>query len=365
LTGICTFVFHLKVGLMLSDVQNTFKKSTKRDTLYHILLWVLLYLMQTISHRHFGLTMQLGLPLVNVVFYAFMAYFNIGFLFKRYVANGRIWAHFLMLLLTSAVLTPIKSIILFTMSQADPDYQASIIDGQIYNFFSLFLVGASATIYQVMQEWLIQKGDKKELESQNLQSELKLLKSQINPHFLFNTLNSLYALTLKKSDLAPEIVLKLSEMMRYMLYECNEKEVNLEKEINYMKNYLELEKLRHGAKMDISLEIEGEATDQKVAPLLLMPFIENSFKHGINNQLNTGFVNLHMKILDDRVIMDLKNSKAPSMPKIRDKKSGGIGLNNVKRRLQILYPKHHELKIEESPFDYKVQLSLQFIDSLP
>src|SRR5690606_19817355 len=113
--------------------------------------------------------------------------------------------------------------------------------------------------------------EKKELEKQTMQSELRFLKSQINPHFLFNTLNNLYALTLKKSEKAPEIVLKLSEMMRYMLYECNEKYVPLSKEVAYMQNYIELEKLRQGKGADMSFEIHGEIRDQKITPLLLVP----------------------------------------------------------------------------------------------
>lgn len=350
---------------MISFLKKKLRVWVKRDTFYHILLWLVLYLLQMINHREFGLALQLTIPAVNVLFYAFVAYFNIGFLFKRYISDGKLWLHFLSLVFLAGVITPLKTIFLFFLSPSDPGYQANIIDNQVYTFLSLFLVGASATIYRVMQEWIIQQGEKKELESQNLQSELKLLKSQINPHFLFNTLNSLYALTLKKSDLAPEIVLKLSEMMRYMLYECNEKEVFLEKEINYMKNYLELERLRHGTKIDIHLKIDGEIGDEKIAPLLLMPFIENSFKHGINNHINKGFVNLELGIFNSRLEMELTNSKAPSMPKIREKKSGGIGLANVKRRLQILYPKSHDLSIEESPFDYKIHLTLQLADSLP
>ena len=209
-----------------------------------------------------------------------------------------------------------------------------------------------------MNDWLVQQRDKKDLESQNLQSELKFLKSQINPHFLFNTLNSLYALTLKKSDLAPEIVLKLSEMMRYMLYECNEKEVPLSKEINYMKNYLELEKLRHGNKMLIDLKINGELKDQKIAPLILIPFIENSFKHGINNQVSQGFVNLELNVLNSDLHMQLVNSKSPSLPKMNGRRSGGIGLVNVKRRMAILYPDKHHLDINESPNTYKIELNI-------
>jgi len=152
--------------------------------------------------------------------------------------------------------------------------------------------------------------EKQELVTQNMQSELRFLKSQINPHFLFNTLNNLYALTLKKSDKAPDIVLKLSEMMRYMLYECNEKRVPLKKEVNYIKNYLDLEALRQGKSVRIDFEVNGTVSDQKVAPLMFIPFLENSF-------------------------------------------------NNVKRRLNLLYPEQYELEIHNNPKTYAVEMSLE------
>jgi LytS/YehU family sensor histidine kinase len=209
-----------------------------------------------------------------------------------------------------------------------------------------------------MNDWLESQREKQELQSQTLQSELKFLKSQINPHFLFNTLNSLYALTLKKSDLAPEIVLKLSEMMRYMLYECNEREVPLSKEINYLKNYLELEKIRQGKKMNINFQMEGELANQKIAPLMFIPFIENSFKHGLSNQISNGYVDIKLKINGEKVNMNIENSKAASMPSPTGKRSGGIGLKNVRRRLNLLYPEHYKLEIEEDPNTYKVKLEI-------
>src|SRR5690606_39067024 len=123
-------------------------------------------------------------------------------------------------------------------------------------------------------------------------------KTQINPHFLFNTLNNLYALTLKKSELAPDIVLKLSDMMRYMLYECNERVVPLHKEITYMQNYIDLEKLRFGNSDNIQLIIDGEISEQMIAPLILIPFIENAFKHGLKSAIDKEaycFVHLNLK----------------------------------------------------------------------
>jgi len=210
---------------------------------------------------------------------------------------------------------------------------------------------------KIMADWVRQQRIQQDLEKQNMQSELRFLRSQINPHFLFNTLNSLYALALKKSDKAPEVVLRLSEMMRYMLYECNEKRVSLEKEVNYMKNYLELEKTRHGQKVDIQLEVEGSASDHRIAPLMFIPFLENSFKHGLSNQLKYGFVHILLRVDDKEVNFDITNSK----PALHDPNyhRGGIGLKNVKRRLDILYPNQYSLQISDDPQTYSVNLQIQ------
>lgn len=335
------------------------KAWSSHDSFFHVLFWMLLFLVMLVtSVPRMGFFTAFITDVINVGFFALIAYFNYLFLLPRYLKDKNLFLHFLFLVLASLLITPIKTFFLYLFSAGNNELQSYYLNNQTFIFISTLFVGAMATIFRIMNEWMVQQKDKKELESQTLQSELKFLKSQINPHFLFNTLNSLYALTLKKSDLAPAIVLKLAEMMRYMLYECNEKEVLLSKEINYLKNYLELEKLRHGNNMDIGLNISGEIEKQKIAPLILIPFIENSFKHGANNQIGQGYVNLELDVFENDLRMSLENSKTPSLPKIMDKRSGGIGLVNVKRRMEILYPGKHQLDIMESPNTYKVELNL-------
>jgi two-component system, LytTR family, sensor kinase len=193
-----------------------------------------------------------------------------------------------------------------------------------------------------------------------LRSELDFLRTQINPHFLFNTLNSLYALTLKKSDDAPEIVIKLSDMMRYMLYESNEERVSLAKEVEYMRHYVDLELLRFGKKADINFEIVGEIKNQIIAPLLFQTFLENAFKHGLANAIERGYVNFHLSINDNLLHLDLQNSKPPTLPKAENApKSGGIGLVNVRRRLDLLYKNQYELLIKDKKEAYLVHLTIQ------
>lgn len=344
---------------LLVQVRTTIKRWSKRNAFYHFVFWIFLFLVMLVtSIPRMGFFMALITDTINVGFFAIIAYFNYFYLFPKYLKERSFLWHFGALAVASLLLTPIKTICLFLFASGNVELQSYYLDHQFFIFISTFFVGTSTTIYKVMNDWLIQQRDKIDLQSQTLQSELKFLKSQINPHFLFNTLNSLYALTLKKSDLAPEIVLKLSEMMRYMLYECNEKEVKLQKEINYMLNYLELEKLRHGTKMKIDCMINGEIHDQKIAPLLLIPFIENSFKHGINTHVTQGFVKLELNIAANDLQMVVVNSKSPSLPKSAEKRSGGIGLINVRRRMNILYPEKHHLEISESPNMYQVELNL-------
>jgi LytS/YehU family sensor histidine kinase len=210
---------------------------------------------------------------------------------------------------------------------------------------------------KMVKQWYERERMTKDLEKINMETELKYLKSQINPHFLFNSLNSLYALTLIKSDKAPELVLKLSEILRYVLYEAKEKFVSLDKEINYLRSYLELEKIRHGDRLEVDFKIEGETINKQVAPMLFLTFLENSFKHGISNSAGDGYVNIGMNIEEDQLDFSISNSK-PSKKKDKNYASG-IGLENTKKRLNILYPNKFTLETQDEDNTYRVNLNLQ------
>ncbi|MEM9548866.1 MAG: histidine kinase [Bacteroidota bacterium] len=345
-----------KIGAIFS--KTNLESLLKRQSSYHIFFWVSLYIILVVLEQDNSLAVVLLREFINVSFFALMVYINIFFLFPDYLEKKNLLHHIIALAITSLLITPIKTLSLFLHASNFGNFQDYFINHQQEIFLSTFFIGIASTIYSIMNDWLETQREKKELQSQTLQSELKFLKSQINPHFLFNTLNSLYALTLKKSDLAPEIVLKLSEMMRYMLYECNEREVPLSKEINYLKNYLELEKIRQGKKMNINFDMKGEVENQKIAPLMFIPFIENSFKHGISNQISNGYVNIDLAIEGAQIYMAIENSKAASLPSPSGKRSGGIGLKNVRRRLNLLYPERYKLAIEEDPNTYTVKLEI-------
>jgi LytS/YehU family sensor histidine kinase len=226
-------------------------------------------------------------------------------------------------------------------------------------FLAFFIFAGFSTIITIVIDWNRQQREKTVLETKNLQTELKSLRNQINPHFLFNTLNNIYALSLKKSDRTPDMIIKLSEMMRYMLYECNERFVPLENEISYLKNYLDLEHLRQGENFSINFDIEGEILDQKIAPMLIIPFVENCFKHGVNRQLEDGYVDIQFKIETSQIRTIIKNSKPPDQPSSDHRVSGGIGLLNVKKRLDLLYKGKYTLDIKDEPESFFVDLTLK------
>ncbi len=342
-----------------NDRSNGILQLVKQTRLYHFVFWALLFLIIFFANINQGYFLESVLvSLIAILFYATIAYTDFFFLFPKYLKDRNLIIHLIALAFIALLVTPIRTLFLFLLANGNPEAQAGYVSNQMYVFVTHFIAGVYTTTYLIIMDWLQQQREKKELENQTLQSELRFLRSQINPHFLFNTLNSLYALTLKKSDHAPEIVLKLSEMMRYMLYDCNEKVVNLDKEITYMQNYLELEKLRHGDKVDIKIDILGDTEKDKIAPLLLIPFLENAFKHGVKDTATPGFVHMKIHVQEGLLEMNVENSRLPSIPIISEKKSGGIGLINVKRRMDILYPDNHALDIIETPNTYKIELQL-------
>lgn len=195
-----------------------------------------------------------------------------------------------------------------------------------------------------------------ELEIQNVQIEKDFLKSQLNPHFLFNTLNNLYGLTIRKDDAAPEVILNLSDIMSYSLYESNTEKVLLERELAFMKNYVELERMRYPADKPIVFHITGEEYDSKlfIAPLLTFPFIENAFKYGLK-RMKDPFIHINITISNNTFFFHIKNDIDAMMEK---REFGGIGLANTRKRLQLIYPGQHELTVNNDGKTFDIHLKI-------
>ncbi|HVV54572.1 MAG TPA: sensor histidine kinase [Mucilaginibacter sp.] len=224
-----------------------------------------------------------------------------------------------------------------------------LISAALTNIFFLFL----STALKFAVDWFLNERIRRDLENQRLSAELAFLKSQINPHFLFNSLNSIYSLAYQKSDATPEAILKLSEIMRYMLYESNDGKVDLSKELQYLQNYIELQKMRFVNRAFVDFKITGEVGDQKIVPLLLIAFIENAFKHGVASDPSMP-IRLMINLDGTHLHFYMENKKHMNN---RDTE-GGIGLQNVKRRLELLYPGRYTLDIQDKPDIYTCELSL-------
>ncbi len=227
-------------------------------------------------------------------------------------------------------------------------------------FFRMVIVTLIPLSIMTMRRYMRMNAAHANLIKLNTDLELNFLKSQINPHFLFNTLNNIYSLSLQKSDRSPEMILKLSDLMRYMLYECNVATVSLKREIQFLEDYIALEKIRHGDKAEITFTVEGETENKNIPPLLLIPFVENAFKHGINAQFGNAWVHIKLKLDTNATafLFSIENNK-PTLPEPKKQLNGGIGIENAKKRLHMIYPKTHQLRIEETNNTFIVELSIE------
>jgi len=233
--------------------------------------------------------------------------------------------------------------------------------------FGAALLGQSTVLgiaisIKLLKNWYRQKRQLMEAQNDKISAELELLKSQVHPHFLFNTLNNLYAHTLEQSEKAPEIVLKLSHLLRFMIYESNAASIPLKKEIFLLQQYIELEQLRYGKRLDVSVSVRGNIEHKEIAPLLLLPLVENAFKHGTSDQIDQCWISFDLEVKGAQMIFKLVNSKDVET-KQQAAEVGGLGLNNVKKRLGYLYPGKHVLEISEDEEVFIVTLQLELAES--
>lgn len=221
------------------------------------------------------------------------------------------------------------------------------------------LPGIASAIY-IFKRWYIEEQKNKKMAEEKIAAELNFLKAQIHPHFLFNTLNNLYTLILMQSEKAQDVVLKLAELLDYMIYKSDVEFVPLVNELEIVEGYIELEKMRYSKRLKLSYHVTGEADKQQIAPLILLPFIENCFKHGASKDRINPAVNIEISILPEFLILKAVNS----IPKKKDKEEDenkGIGLSNVKRRLDLIYPEKHVLEFKSDDKLFEVLLKIYLV----
>lgn len=334
--------------------------------LTHILFWGAIVLGDTViwGSRSNEYWRQFIIEMISLPYFMLAAYFNLYVLLPRYLEAKKYAQYFiyvLVLLVVSSNLNLITSIFFSNIYPwLKPKQPIRYLPILLWHMFwvqsPILFVTSCIKLYK---QWHIRGQQNQELAKAKLTAELDYLKGQLHPHFLFNTLNNLYSLTLHQSKFAPQIVLKLSALMSYMLYDSLENKIELCKELEHIKNYIDLEKLRFGDRLAVSFNVYGETKDKKIAPLLLIPFVENAFKHGASNLTEDVWVTIEVKAKDDFITVKVENNKSnETASKTEGDYRNGIGLTNVQRRLTLLYDGRHELHIEDEPEHYAIDLRL-------
>ena len=224
--------------------------------------------------------------------------------------------------------------------------------GSYLIFILVFTIG---TCISVIQEWLKTDTFKKEIEREKLNTELQFLKSQVNPHFFFNTLNNIYSLAVTGSDMTAPAILKLSSIMRYIISDAQLNAVPLENEVTFIKHFIDLQLVRLTDKVTVDFSVDGLIENKMIEPLLFIPFVENAFKYGVSTKENTSIV-FHLNSGEKKIIFSASNKIIQNESAIRE--TTGIGINNVKRRLELLYPDKHELQIFNTGENFSIKLEI-------
>ena len=356
----------LKRNLIFSTQKNII------NTGQHLIFWVIAYLFFISFFGRANRDYQTTIIFTSLLFPLAIgtSYFLNYFLIPRYLYKADYWRFLLFLFYTFVFTLWCEIMISLFIFIIISDFQLYKLDPASFDIVFLlvglyFIILGFISIQQIKRAFEMKKAntqlekDQIEIQLKLRESELKLLRSQVHPHFLFNTLNNLYGLTLEKSDMAPELVLKLSDLMDYMLYKCNKPKVSLDSELVHLKNYIEIERIRYGEKLIVNFKTEGNTDNLEIAPMLLLAFFENAFKHGVSKLIQKPFVRIHIVVQDNNFHLHITNSKNPNS-NTNENYTQGIGLKNVKKRLELLYPDKHQLQIisGSDAFDIDLQLIL-------
>jgi hypothetical protein len=361
---------------------NEFKYRFQRHFAFWFSWWIfqaVLYSMVAVnSAYHFSLRIQSSTieSLIYLVPHMFMAYTLMYFVLPVYVLKQKYWMAATWVIILSLATAGLSATLGITIIQT---IRICVL-GNLYNgapeslpvnaiFLSLMAglrgaitIGGVAAAIKLMKYWYIKEQRNLQLQKENVASQLQLLKAQVHPHFLFNTLNNIYSYTQKVSPTASTLVMGLSDLMRYILHEGSRQSVLLSKELKMINDYISLEQVRYGNSLDINKEMPADTGELHIAPLLLLPFVENCFKHGTSGMLEQPWIRLLIETEGNKMKMTLMNAKFPGATK--KEPASGIGISNVKKRLALLYPDKHQLIITEEEDVYIVNLSIE-LEAIP
>ncbi len=329
-----------------------------------IILWILL------TGVSFGfsvntLPLKVAVPatLTDIAFLALVFYGNYFYIFPRYFnlqSNHGFFLRALLFILFVSCIQFFTNTFFFVKYSTHPPPHGEFRHMFIFfkAFFWLWLVNLISIVFRLNDHIREQMEQARKMKEEKLNTELKLLKAQINPHFLFNALNNIYSLTYSKSETAPESVLKLSQMLRYVIDDCAHERVTLKSEIEYIDNYIAFQRMKSEAEQNITFEHDMIPTDIMIAPMLFIPFIENGFKYSKIEDSADAYVNIRMYLDSGHLNFRIRNSYPESA---RKPHGGGMGIENVRQRLDIIYGDSYKLDIrkENSEFSVKLGISLQ------
>ena len=330
----------------------------------HLIFWLTFILFYTVAYGNmaacYDAKLLHTLLLLPTIIPA--TYFTIHVLFNRLLLKKK-YTYFILGFIASAIIFSYLQVLMEARIIVPRIYGQTINSESSYllvGFVHVYAIVILAAILKIMKDYFISRDTNQKLRQEKLETELKFLKGQINPHFLFNTLNNLYSLALHKNKNTAPGILQLSNLMNYMLNESNSEFIELSSEIKLINNYLNLEKLRYTAKLRTSFDIKGKIDGVKIAPLVLLPFVENAFKHGISQKTEDNWLLIFLEIDNNKIKFSVENS-IPSVTKKQPYiKNNGIGLKNVKRRLELIYNKNFALNINKGTEQFNVDLIIKF-----
>lgn len=339
--------------------------------LSHVLFWILLLLCYTLAmkdgygsiYESFNRNIILLLPQIIA------SYYLIYFLFPRFLYKEKYVLFGILFLIGTYVFSFLARVLVIyvveELYRELPFRQESLLEiatdvKRLYQdfFYKVYLPVFLFSSVKLIKERFEEKSRSELLKKEKVTAELNFMKAQIHPHFLFNTLNNLYVLTLQKSDEASETVLKLSEMLDYMLYKCNENRVTIAEEIQLIQNYIDLEKLRYGNRLELGFNKNIDDSQTQIAPLILISLIENAFKHGASGTVTIPKIKIEIAVKNKQLLFSIFNTKPTHVQKDFTNFKKGIGLVNTKSQLQLLYPNKYSMEILEDKTSYNVKLQI-------
>jgi two-component system, LytTR family, sensor kinase len=331
-----------------------FIRSAYFTPLLHIAIWCLLLAIPAVvlwNESWQGLSQLFFF--ITTLYHIGLFYFNAYFLYPRLLTRKWWWLY----IICVAAIIRFSYYAKIYILQLNPHFVLTE-DNQKVIFFSLLPLFIASIIFRLISDRIRFERLEKEARTQRLDAELKFLRSQVSPHFLFNMMTNMVSLARQKSDLLEPSLIKLSDLLRYMLYDSTEEKITISNEIENLKNYIALQQLRFGEDVKVDLAIKNDCAECLVEPMLLVPFIENAFKHGVG-MIKDPYIKINLCIKDKLLVFEITNNFNPA--NLSKDKSSGIGLANVKSRLQLLYPEKYHLLITDSNNIFSVQLKIKLV----